>query len=287
MPAREVDAADGMIGGTAIAAAVLGLFDSDFTRQPDDSASSTASELILDGDEAQTQPETATADHAVVATTAAQSASGSSRSCSTAGSDARASNDNRPDDLYLGSQSTKDPVDANLGLAGSIDQSIGAVASQLSSRRVSEEDPASELSADNSPVADTFAVVSDVSVLVHNADVRQPESEHMALRGQRVQVGTVPEHLINSPDSPAPHVDAQPAPMPTLQQQGTRSAAGRQPPESYAAVLPAPGDIGDSKAIAAAQATLRQQLLSTAAWLDGELAQLTKAAQVQDHVKHP
>ena len=289
MPTREVDAADGMIGKAATDAAVLGLFDSDFIRQPDDSASSTASELILNEDEPQTQPEPASADHAVVATTAARSASGGSQSCTTAGSDARASNDNEPDDLYLGSQSTKVPVDGSLGLDGSIDQSIGAVASQLSSRRVSEEDqdPASELSADNSPVADTCAVVSHVSVLVHNADVRQPESEHVALRDQRVQDGTAPEHFITSPDSPAPHLYAQPAPRPTLEQQGTRSAAGRQPPDSYAAVLPAPGDIGEGRAIAAAQATLRQQLLSTAAWLEGELAQLTKAAQVHNMCEAP
>lgn len=47
------------------------------------------------------------------------------------------------------------------------------------------------------------------------------------------------------------------------------------------AELPPPSDIADSKAIAAAQATLRQQLLATASRLEGELAQVNKAAQVK------
>lgn len=55
---------------------------------------------------------------------------------------------------------------------------------------------------------------------------------------------------------------------------------GRSGPAQLTTALPAPADIADSKVIAAAQATLRQQLLATAARLEGELAQLNKAAQV-------
>lgn len=281
IPGHEGDAAHGMIKETAADAALLGLFDGDFVRQPNESASATASEKHEN--EPQIQPEPATAGQAVIASPPAVSAQGNSRSrtgSSTTFGGANASNEDDYDGILFDSQNTEAPIDANLRLDGSTDESIGAVSSQQSSHRYSQGVPAPAISADGFPAEDTGAAASETSVIVHAAD-RQPPSEQMAPLDQPVQDGTAPGHLVASIGPPAPHVDAQPTPTSQSQQQGTQSATGGQHAELYAAVLPAPGEIGDSKAIAVAQATLRQQLLSTAAWLEGELAQLTKAAQVR------
>ena len=282
MPGHEGDTAHGMIRETVADAASLGLFASDFVRQLDDSASGTASEQ--QENEPQIQPEPATAGQAIIASPPTMSAQGNSRSrsgSSTAFGDATASNEDDYDGILFDSQNTEAPIDANLRLDGSTDQSIGAVTSPPSSHRRSEGDPAPAISADGFPAAaDAGAVASDTSGSMHAADV-QAASEQGVLCDEPLQNGMAPGHLATSIGPPAPHVDAQPAPTPTSQQEGTQSATGAQHAQLHAAELPAPGHIGDSKAIAAAQATLRQQLLSTAAWLEGELAQLTKAAQVQ------
>jgi hypothetical protein len=284
MPLQERNAADDMIRRTAADEAALALFDNEFIRRPDDSASTTASDLDQNGNDPQIQSKPATAGHAVIASpSAVTTAQGNSRSgsgSSTAFSDAHASNDDF-DGFVLGSQDTEAQIDANLRLYGITDHSIGAVTSPPTSHRCSEGGAAPRISADGFLAADTGAVASHISGTMHAADV-QRESEPGDPRDDPLQDGTAPGHLATSIGPPAPHVDAQPTPTPQPPQQNeTHPAAGGQHAELSAAVLPAPGEIGDSKAIAVAQATLWQQLLSTAAWLEGELAQLTKAAQVR------